>query len=258
MLGPAYRKAATQIPQPVVALCEHLRVTAATDTPVYPHTNPVWRALRLVFAGLGILALVWIPLRNIDSETFSTTNYFSYFTILSNVLTVIVFLVGAFGDPQSRNWQLFRGATTVYMVITGIIYAVLLANVDVMLQDKWINVLLHEILPLAIFLDWLINPPRMRITDGQSMTWLTFPVVYGVYTLVRGPIVDWYPYPFIDPRVQGYLQMSIGLVVLLLAMVLMSFAVNAAGRLAQRWRYGGTERRMAAEGIATGESEEMA
>lgn len=230
-------------------------MTVATETPVYPHTNLMFRVLRLAFAALGILALAWIPLRNIDSETFSATNYFSYFTILSNVLTVIVLLVGAFADPQSRNWQLFRGATTVYMVITGIIYAVLLANVDVMLQDKWVNVLLHEILPLVILLDWLISPPRMRITDRQSLTWLWFPFVYGVYTLIRGPIVDWYPYPFIDPRTQGYLQLSIGLVVLLLAMVLMSLAVNAAGRLARRWRYGKSTRQLTPEEIESGESE---
>ncbi|SEK37183.1 Pr6Pr family membrane protein [Rhodococcus maanshanensis] len=233
-------------------------MTLTSEASVLPHTNPVFRALRLVFGILGTVALAWIPLRNIDVAEFSTSNYFSYFTVLSNVLGVIVLLVGAIADPQSLRWQLVRGAGTLYLVITGIIYAVLLANIDVTLNDKWINDVMHRYLPLVILLDWVINPPRMRITDRQSLSWLAFPAVYGVYTLIRGPFVDWYPYPFIDPRTQGYLQMSIGLVVLALAMVLMSLAVNAAGRLAQRWRYGGTERRTAAEEIATGESEEMA
>jgi hypothetical protein len=67
--------------------------------------------------------------------------------------------------------------------------------------------------------------------------------------------VDWYPYPFIDPRTQGYLQMAIGLVVLLLAMLLMSLAVNAAGRIAGEWRYGSSARRSAAQLSESGESE---
>lgn len=213
-------------------------MTLASETAVFPHTPLVVRILRFAFAVLGIVALAWIPLRNIGVDSFSVANYFSYFTILSNVLAAIVLMVGAVVDPRSARWQLFRGATTLYMVITGIIYAVLLANVDVQLTDKWINDTLHRYVPLVILLDWLICPPRVRISDKQSVTWLWFPLVYGVYTLIRGPFVDFYPYPFIDPRQQGYAQMAIGLVVLLLAFVLMALAVNAAGRLARKWRYG--------------------
>ena len=211
-----------------------------TDTPAStaPHSPALVRILRFAFAVLGFVALAWIPLRNLDTPSFSVANYFSYFTILSNVLALVVLLVGAVSDPQSERWQLFRGATTLYMVITGIIYAVLLADVDVQLTDKWINDTLHRYIPLVILLDWLISPPRMRISDGRSVTWLWFPLAYGIYTLVRGPFADFYPYPFIDPRSNGYLQMGIGLVVLLLAFVLMALAVNAAGRLAGRWRYG--------------------
>lgn len=230
-------------------------MTAATDTTVYPRTSPIMRALRLAFAALGVVALAWIPIREIDSDSFSVVNYFSYFTILSNVLTVVVFAVGGLTDPQSRRWQLFRGATTLYMVITGIIYAVLLAGIDVNLNDDWINNSLHRILPLVILLDWLVNPPRMRISDKQALGWLWFPFVYGVYSLIRGAVVDWYPYPFLSPMKQGYLQMSIGLVVLLLAFVLMALAVNAAGRLARRRRYGKDTRPLTPTEIESGEME---
>jgi hypothetical protein len=33
---------------------------------------------------------------------------------------------------------------------------------------------------------------------------LIAPLAYGVYTLARGPLVDWYPYPFIDVSKLGY------------------------------------------------------
>lgn len=204
----------------------------------YPHTPIPVRVLRVAFAVLGVVALAWIPLRNIGEPAFSAANYFSYFTVLSNVIGVLVLLVGGLADPRSTRWQLLRGAATLYMVITGIIYAVLLSNIDVTLNDKWINDTMHRYLPLVLLLDWVLTPPRMRIGDTLAVSWLWFPLVYGVYTLVRGPFVDWYPYPFIDPRQQGYPQMAIGLVVLLLAFVLMALAVNAAGRIARTWRYG--------------------
>src|SRR3546814_6670143 len=88
------------------------------------------------------------------------------------------------------------------MVITGIIYAVLLADIDVNLNDTWVNSALHRILPLVMLLDWVFFASRHRISEARSLQWLLFPVIYAVYTLIRGPIVDWYPYPFMDPRHQ--------------------------------------------------------
>lgn len=83
------------------------------------------RAYRLGFGVLGVVVLLWIPVRNIDSATFSLTNYLSYFTIESNILGVIVLLIGGLVAPQGRGWQLFRGAVTLYMLITMVVYAVL-------------------------------------------------------------------------------------------------------------------------------------
>ncbi|WP_280481932.1 Pr6Pr family membrane protein, partial [Nocardia cyriacigeorgica] len=60
----------------------------------------------------------------------------------------------------------------------------------------------------------------------------------GAYTLIRGPVVDWYPYPFLDPREQGYVSLVIGLVVLTGVFALLAVAVVALGGLARRWQDG--------------------
>ncbi|MFD4294874.1 Pr6Pr family membrane protein [Rhodococcus sp. NPDC058505] len=211
---------------------------SSTPRPACPHTPPAVRVLRVALAVLGAVALAWLPIHEAGEPDFDLVSYFSYFTVLSNVLAVVVLAVGAVIDPQGERWQSFRGAVTVYMVITGIVYAVLLANVDVGGQGQWTNDVVHRVMPLVILLDWVVFPARRRISDATAMTWVWFPVLYGVYTLIRGPIVAWYPYPFIDPRQQGPLQMAIGLVVLVVAFLLISLAVNVAGRLGARWRYG--------------------
>ncbi|MFJ2663607.1 Pr6Pr family membrane protein [Nocardia fluminea] len=196
------------------------------------------RAYRLGFGVLGVVVLLWIPVRNIDSATFSLTNYLSYFTIESNILGVIVLLIGGLAAPQGRGWQLFRGAVTLYMLITMVVYAVLLSRIDVMLNDKWINDVMHRYLPLLLVLDWMLVAMAQRLRPSPALIgqWLIFPLVYGVYSLIRGPIVDWYPYPFIDPTVQGYLSMAIGLVVLTLVFAVLAVAMASLGDVPAWWR----------------------
>ncbi|MGW0179318.1 Pr6Pr family membrane protein [Nocardia sp. NPDC003345] len=195
--------------------------------------------LRIVRIGVGILgmvALAWIPIRDWGAETFSVANYFSYFTIQSNVLGVVVLLTGGLADPDSRRWQVLRGASTLYLVITGVVYATLLAHLDVMLSDRWINDVLHRVLPVVLLADWILAPRRLGITPGLIGAWLAYPAAYAAYTLLRGPWVDWYPYPFLDPRTQGYLSLALGLVVLTVVFVLLAVAVAGIGDLRFRGR----------------------
>ncbi|MBF6544337.1 Pr6Pr family membrane protein [Nocardia brasiliensis] len=190
-----------------------------------------YRILRVVFGVLGAVALAWIPLRDLHEDAFSLGSYFSFFTIQSNVLGVLVLLIGGLVDPQSHRWQVVRGATTLYLLITGVIYAVLLANIDVMLTDRWINDVMHRVLPIVLVADWVLVPARARVALSPRLIalWLVYPLIYGAYTLIRGPLVDWYPYPFIDPRGQGYISLTIGLIVLTGVFTLLAVAIAAVG-----------------------------
>ncbi len=149
---------------------------------------------------------------------------------------MLVLLIGGLLDLGSRRWQVLRGAATLYLLITGVVYAVLLATIDVMLTDKWINDILHRILPIVLVLDWILVPVSLGVTGRLVGGWLIYPAAYGVYTLARGPFVDWYPYPFLDPRDQGYVSLIIGLIVLTGVFALLAMAVAALGGLAERWR----------------------
>lgn len=99
------------------------------------------------------------------------------------------------------------------MVVTGVVYAVLLApaSADVALTEPWVDGVLHLVAPVAVLLDWLVDPPGRRLTVGEAATWLAFPSAYLVYSLVRGPIAEWYPYPFLDPDHgdRGYVDVAI-------------------------------------------------
>ncbi|MBF6329654.1 Pr6Pr family membrane protein [Nocardia transvalensis] len=188
--------------------------------------SPAWiRVGRIGFGVLGVVALVWTPARNGGAEWFSLGNYLSFFTVESNILGVMVLLGGGLFDPGGRGWQVVRGAATLYLLITGVVYAVLLANVDVLLYDRWVNHTLHRVLPIVLVVDWLLVSARLRVTARLVVGWMAYPVLYGVYSLIRGAMVGWYPYPFLDPRTQGYPSLLIGLVMFAVVFALMAVAV---------------------------------
>lgn len=186
-------------------------------------------------AVLGIAAMVTALVQGNGS----VTNFFSYFTIESNILAAVVFLIGGLRDPRSQRWAFVRGATTLYMVITGIVYAVLLAKVDVQLQAAWTNATLHRILPLLLLADWVFFPPWPRIRPVRALAWLALPLAYFAYSLIRGPVADWYPYPFLDPRPHGYDHVVVYALVLAAGMAVLALAVWRVG--AQRLESGAGE-----------------
>jgi hypothetical protein len=132
-------------------------------------------------------------------------NYFFFFTILSNVVAAALMAGQALWPRWMETNGLFRGAVTLYMTITGMVYAVLLAPIeaDVGLIDPWVNFVLHTVGPVALLIDWLLFPPTRRMLPHSVPIWLAFPVLYFAVTLIRGPMEDWYPYPFLDPRGDG-------------------------------------------------------
>lgn len=176
------------------------------------------RGYRLVFAGLTAVAIVYQLAKN----TGSISNFFSYFTIQSNIIGAIVLLIGAMMvrppmEPESTSWTLVRGGAAIYLMLTGVIYNTLLRDVDVQVSAQWVNETLHTIMPIVMLVDLLLVPLANRLTLRQALGWTVYPLLYLMYSLLRGPIVDWYPYPFVDPRKDGgYPRVALFCIVILL------------------------------------------
>jgi hypothetical protein len=167
------------------------------------------RTIPLVRGFFGLLTLVAIAAQlkvAADAGVLNLVNFFSYFTIQSNLLSVAVFILGALGltGHGTRRWDLIRGQAVVMMTVTYVVFALLLADTDVDVAVPWVNTVVHTIMPLAVIADWLIDPPQDAISPRTAMVWLAFPLLWTAYTLVRGALVGWYPYPFLDPANGGY------------------------------------------------------
>ena len=187
---------------------------------------------KVFFALLGLFA-VGLEIFTLQSrDTFNFGNFFSFFTIQSNVFAQIMLLVSAvalYVGKTSQTLQYFRGASTLYMVITGVIFAVLLSGYDPRLLTAVPidNTILHYIMPVVMVIDWLVDPPAKRLSFTRSLVWILYPLVYLVYTLIRGPIVDWYPYPFLNPATNnGYMGIAVTAVIISLFVIAVAWLMT--------------------------------
>jgi hypothetical protein len=167
-------------------------------------------ALRVCRALLALMALTAIGYDVAAGPGVSDSDYFSYFTVLSNLFAAAMLLHGTLrpAHARSRTVELLRGAAVVYILTTGIVYLLLLSGHAP--TYPWVNAILHYLMPVAVTLDWLLDPPRVRLDPARTVVlWMAFPLLYIIYTLARGAIVDWYPYLFVNPhRSGGYLLVA--------------------------------------------------
>jgi hypothetical protein len=137
-------------------------------------------------------------------------NLFSYFTVESNLIAAAVFTLAAIAIIRGKaygDWfRYVRGGAVLYMIVTGIVYALLLQNnpdANPTLGFDWKNFVLHQLGPIFIVAWWLLWPSRKAILAREAWWWLVFPVVWIIYTLIRATFTGWYPYPFLDPSKVG-------------------------------------------------------
>lgn len=162
----------------------------------------------------------------------------SYFTTQSNLLFAILLLTGTpLGTRRPPWFDDVRGAVAFYLVMTGLVYALLIAPVEELLRWDigWTGIVQHRLAPLAALVEWLLVARRRIAPARRILWWQLYPAVFLVLTWVRGGFTDWYPYAFLDPTASSWQQVLTTTAVVLVAF----FAVGAAvhlleGRLAPR------------------------
>lgn len=194
-----------------------------------------------LFFGLLTLVAVGTQLVVHIQHRFDVVNFFSYFTNLSNIFAAVVFLIGALALLQRREpaatptEDLVRGASAVAMAIVGTVYGILLRNEDLGALLPWVNVVLHYLMPVAVVADWLYQPPQSKLSLRQIGYWLIYPLLFLVYTLVRGAIAGWYPYPFLNPdRVAGYGGVALYGLAIFVAFLAVGWLLIALGNMLKR------------------------
>ena len=195
---------------------------------------------RLVFAALSLTAVLVQLFAVTVAQGLSIVNFFCYFTNLSNIMISIVFIVSAVRlvrgktDPSDSDVAI-RGGAVVYIVFVGIVFNTILADGDVGPVIPWVNVVVHMIIPIAGLVDWIIWAPRRTLPFTVTFWWMIWPVVYSLFSLVRGAITGFYPYPFYNPAASGgYGGVALWCLALIVSFFVLAVALWGIARLRRR------------------------
>jgi hypothetical protein len=174
--------------------------------------TPARQSVGVIRIGAGLLVLAAMITQITDEvvhSAFKPEEYFSYFTIQSSMMNIVVLLVGGYLALKfKRDTVLYTGvrmATVVYAIVTGVVYNVLLRGIpsDGYVGIQWPTEIEHVWIPLYIVMDWLFATGRPKLSWKWLWLVVAYPIAWCAFTLVRGGITGWYPYPFIDPTGDG-------------------------------------------------------
>ena len=198
-------------------------------------------SFRVIAAALGWFAIVTqysliASTRSGPQLVTFTVNFFSFFTIISNILIALAMTLPWLA-PGSRLGRWFerpavRTVLAGYIIVVGVVYHVMLRGL--FHPQSWrlvCEIILHYVTPTLFVLDWLIFVPKRDLPWKTSVGGLVLPLVYVAWTLLHGAITGFYPYPFLNVLRLGYVQVFINIVSLIVAFVILMLALVGTARL---------------------------
>jgi hypothetical protein len=175
----------------------------------------VWRVLIVIAAVTGIV---------LDSQSLSVfVTRLTFFTFQSNLM-----VIGCIGYAAWATWRktpgpspFLKGAVTLYITITCLVYNLILAKAPSTTPDLMVvpviggaagSDLLHILTPFMVVLDWLLFDAHGPLRWRDALIWISYPLAYLAFALIRGLLVKGpflypylhYPYSFLDVDHLGY------------------------------------------------------
>lgn len=149
---------------------------------------------------------------------------FSYFTIWSQIMVgVVMTLLYLNPARDGKLFRVFRIDSILMITVTGVVYNLLLGpNFPPQGLNQISSPIQHTVTPLLTVLVFVVAGPRGWFTLKNVAKALVVPIVYVLYTLFRGAIIDKYPYDFFDVVSFGYAYVLVFVMGILFASIIVS------------------------------------
>ena len=196
--------------------------------------------LIVLITWFAVLTQYYLMIDNKVTSILETTiRFFSFFTILTNLLVAIYFTLSLIKKTNNPLLPINKPGTltavTVYITIVGIVYQVLLRHTwEPKGAQKVVDELLHTVIPILVIVFWFLYEQKETIGYKQIFKWLIYPSIYLIYILIRGNISNFYPYPFIDVGNIGLKQVFINSARLILFFVFISAGYIKLGKIIKK------------------------
>lgn len=210
--------------------------------------------LKLLFRFCIVVASGW-GLAIMFGVTAGSINFYSlvFYTVLSNTGIFLAYLglivMSIVRSIQKRQLvavdypPVVMGGLMAMIALTGIIYNFVLAptiSPDLKYAVNTLsNQLVHTIVPISVFIDWLLFADKKRTVWWHPFAWTVIPLAYFAFAIVRaqlgGPILggtsSQYPYFFIDIDAYGLAMVLRNVAGIVLAFLVLSYLLIGIGKL---------------------------
>jgi len=167
----------------------------------------------------------------VESVPETIVRFFSFFTILTNIL-VAVYFTSRFINSNKSNRPGNLTAVTMYITIVGLVYQIVLRPIwDPTGLQKIVDELLHSVIPLCVIIYWAYFEVKSEVRVNQIPKWLIYPFVYLLYILIRGKFSNFYPYPFVDVTTLGMKTVLMNSFILVIIFLVIAFLFVFLGKL---------------------------
>ena len=160
--------------------------------------------LRLVAGATLLTALIFQIVDKVTHNDMIADQYFSYFTIQSAMIISVVLFVGGWmaltRELDTVLYTTVRLSILSYAVVMAGVYNGLLRGIpdEGYVVVAWPGEIMHVWIPLFVLLDWLFSPGRPALRWTALRIVIIYPLAWVGFTLVRGAVSGWFPYPFLE------------------------------------------------------------
>lgn len=185
-------------------------------------------ALIAFLAWIAVLTQYYLMIQNrVESTGETTIRFFSFFTILTNSLVAVFFMLSLIRPKTGKRSLPDKPGTltavTVYITVVGLVYQIVLRHTwEPAGLQKIIDELLHSVIPVLVIVFWYLYENKSALKFGQIPQWLIYPLLYLIYVLIRGSISGFYPYPFLNVADIGWQKVIVNSTVITVLFLVIS------------------------------------
>lgn len=201
--------------------------SAAEAGPARARLGTAFAAIIALTVWYGLALQFWVLVRTTGGWISATRSFFSFFTILTNLIVAVVVTVPLLWPSRVTWFQRaeVRSATAVYIALVGIVYSLILRELwNPQGQQAVADFLLHDAVPLLYVIYWLVFVPKGSLRVSRAPRWLIYPLTYCGLSLARSAMTGWYAYPFLNAAALGYPRVLVNVAVLILGLFALSCA----------------------------------
>jgi hypothetical protein len=137
-------------------------------------------------------------------------NSFKTFSMQSNFIITIWFTLAILWHNKPESLKKItgplKGAFTMYITITFIVFAVFLSFFYQ--PTGWAafsNLVIHYITPIAFIIDWVLTENKMQYKWKYLPYWILYPLGFILFAVIHGTFTGSYIYYFLDINALGFL-----------------------------------------------------